>query len=400
MADSITQRTAADLANRAGAHDRARYQNPHGSDSSLNYQHQAQKQQRRPSGGGARPSSRSRATSSGWERLGSGASDGRPSSLGRNVRRPSIGRLNTLGESLSRAGKMLQQTRRTSSASGRRLMDDDDDDDNEVVPKPVDQLAEARKAVDDVAQQREEMRGRIEELQQELKALDALYNENVKYLRKLEEGSSPKDATSLGTSAKPAPSAKRDADKRGPSPRAANGSSSSGRHNSPEEKKSDVADSEKPTLEERRISFQDDLDKSATSLSEPAKTGKPAQAPAPAKKAADLSPDQVKALNKAKMTATQTVIKNTAMDEGSKRKKIQSINKIATDDSLDVEEKISMLNDIAAGKEPRQKKKKKKAPAAAPHPAAAPCRRSSNCQDNIKRRIGKVSVVLCFVYVA
>ena len=367
MADSITQRTAAD---RAGAHDRARYQNPHGSDSSLNYQHQAQKQQRRPSGGGARPSSRSRATSSGRERLGSGASDGRPSSRGRNVRRPSIGRLNTGGESLSRAGKMLQQTRRTSSASGRRLMDDDDDDDGKVVPKPVDQLAEARKAVDDVAQQREEMRGRIEELQQELKALDALYDENVKYLHKLEEGSSPKDATSLGTSAKPAPSARRDADKRGPSPRAANGSSSSGRHNSPEEKKSDVADSEKPKLEERRI--QDDLDKSATSLSEPAK---PAQAPAPAKKAADLSPDQVKALNKAKMTATQTVIKNTAMDEGSKRKKIQSINKIATDDSLDVEEKISMLNDIAAGKEPRQKKKK--APAAAPHPAAAPAQPSA-----------------------
>ena len=368
MTNSINQRTAADLANRAGAHDRARHQNPHGSDSSLNYQHQAQKQQRRPSGGGVRPSSRSRATSSGLERLGSGASDGRPSSRGRNVRRPSIGRINTEGESLSRAGKMLQQTRRTSSASGRKLMDDDGDEDDEAATKPVDQLAEARKAVNDVAQQREEMRGRIEELQQELKALDALYDENVKYLRKLEEGSSPKDATSLGTSAKPAPSAKRDADKRRPSPQVANGSSSSGRRNSPEEKKSDVADSEKPK-QSRRISFQDDLDKSATSLSEPAKTAKPAQAPAPAKKAADLSPDQVKALNKAKMTATQTVIKNTAMDEGSKRKKIQSINKIATDDSLDVEEKISMLSDIAAGKEPRQKKK---APAAAPPSAAVP----------------------------
>jgi len=317
-------------------------------------------QQRRNSSG-SRPGSRSRAAASSRGRIG---------------RTPSGSRLDAGEESFRVRGKMLREPSRRSSIGSRRSTGGDDHDHDDGVPQPVDPLAEARKVVDDVAQQREEMRGRIDELKQELKALDALYEENVKYLRKLEEGSSPKDATSLGTS-KPAPptSTDKDADKGSHAPRTANGGSSSALRSSPEEKKSEVADARKSRVGERRISWQEDLDdKSATSPSESPKAAEPdspasAPAPAPAKKAADLSPDQVKALNKAKMTATQTVIKNTSMDEGSKRKKIQSVNKIATDDSLDVDEKISMLNDIAAGKEPRPKKK---APAPAPAPAPTP----------------------------
>ena len=323
-------------------------------------------QQRRNSSG-SRPGSRSRAAAS---------SDGRPSNRGRIGRTPSGSRLDAGEESFRVRGKMLREPSRRSSIGSRRSTGGDDHDHDDGVPQPIDPLAEARKVVDDVAQQREEMRGRIDELKQELKALDALYEENVKYLRKLEEGSSPKDATSLGAS-KPAPptSTDKDADKDSHAPRTANGGSSSALRSSPEEKKSEVADARKSRVGERRISWQEDLDdKSATSPPESPKAAEPdspasAPAPAPAKKAADLSPDQVKALNKAKMTATQTVIKNTSMDEGSKRKKIQSVNKIATDDSLDVDEKISMLNDIAAGKEPRPKKK---APAPAPAPAPTP----------------------------
>ena len=300
---------------RAEAHDQRRIEaRMNTSDSALHYRGGSD------SGGIARSTSRPRHVGSRErarpERSGSGSHVA--------GHRPSSG---IQGEAVGRTAKTRRQPQRLSSSNSSR-------NDNDGVPPRQRQLAEARKAVSDVDRERKELRQRIGQLEQELKALDSLYKENVKYLRKLEDGVSPTETISIGARRAPPQAEARSH----PSRKGENGSSSNLR-SSPtptEEKKAELGD--------RKIIWSEDFEKSESSL--------PPEKRPQSKKSASLTPEQTKALNKAKMQATQTVIKTTSMDEDEKRKKIQSVNKIATNDSFDVEEKIRMLKDIAAGKEP------------------------------------------------
>jgi len=237
--------------------------------------------------------------------------------------RPSSG---IQGEAVGRTAKTRRQPQRLSSSNSSR-------NDSDGVP-PQHQLAEARKAVSDVDRERKELRQHILQLEQELQALDSLYKENVTYLRKLEDGVSPTEANSPGAKRAPPQGEARSH----PSRKGENGSSSNLR--------SSPTPTEEKTAEpgDRKISWSEDFEKSESSL--------PPEKRPQSRKSASLTPEQTKALNKAKIQATQTIIKSTLMNENEKRQKIQSANKIVTNDSFDVQEKIRMLKDIAAGKEP------------------------------------------------